>query len=443
MSSARQQADALAELLRHERDALAVFLSALADFDRRRAWAELGHDSLFAFLVKDLGLSNGAAAYRRAAVDLVQRFPEVLEHLRTGALCITTVFELSKVVTDGNAAEVIPRFFGASKRDAKNVVAELAPEPAPQRTIVTKIQAPSLALAGPPDPSGRLADHPHANSSPAAQEGPPALSRLPTPPVPTVVEPKTAELSRVHVTVPRRLIQKLAAARAALSHSHPNASDADVFEVGLDLIVRRHAKRRGIGAKPRKPAPKTAPLAAAPPPAKRSRHVPAAVWRAVWERDQGSCAWALEGGGVCGSTRQVELDHVDGWALGGETTVEKCRLLCRPHQLEHARRLYGDEVMDRYAHNPKGDRCSEPLAEYGVARIPPGSGKHTAFAGVPDHAEPVPSCGAGSAGAVPSMPRARHTFGSVARAARGRPPRAGRPFLARRRRDAPGRLTEM
>ena len=129
MSSARQQADVLAELLRHERDALAEFLSALADFDRRRAWADLGHDSLFAFLVKDLGLSNGAAAYRRAAVDLVQRFPEVLEHLRTGALCITTVFELSKVVTDENASETIPRFFGASKRDAKNVVAELAPEP--------------------------------------------------------------------------------------------------------------------------------------------------------------------------------------------------------------------------------------------------------------------------------------------------------------------------
>jgi hypothetical protein len=52
MSTARQQAVVLAELLRHERDALAEFLSALADFDRRRAWVDLGHDSLFAFLVR-------------------------------------------------------------------------------------------------------------------------------------------------------------------------------------------------------------------------------------------------------------------------------------------------------------------------------------------------------------------------------------------------------
>ena len=69
--------------------------------------------------------------------------------------------------------------------------------------------------------------------------------------------------------------------------------------------------------------------------------------------------------------------------------------------------------MNNYT-KPKGPTCSEPIAEYGAARIPPGSGEHTAFAGEPDHAEPVPPCGAASARAVPSMPRARHRFGSVA-----------------------------
>ena len=250
MSSARQQAVVLAELLRHERDALASFLSALADFDRRRAWVDLGHGSLFAFLVKDLGLSNGAAAYRKAAVELVQRFPQVLGHLRSGELCITTVFELSKVVTDENASETIPRFVGASKRDAKNVVAELAPEPAPQRTVVTPVQAPSLAPADQTPSSGRLADQVRANVGLLAQEGrgPGAVALTQAR---TVVEPKTAELSRVHVTVPRRVLDKLTAAKDALSHSHPNASDADVFEVGLDLIIERHAKRRGLVKNPR------------------------------------------------------------------------------------------------------------------------------------------------------------------------------------------------
>jgi hypothetical protein len=326
MSSARQQADLLVELLRREHRALAEFLSALAAFDRTRGWAELGHASLFAFLVKDLGLSNGAAAYRKAAVELAQRFPEVLEHLRSGALCITTVFELSKVVTEENALEVIPRFFGASRRDAKNVVAELAPEPAPQRTVVTAVLAPPLAPAKLAPSAGRPADHLRANSEPATQEVQGPQGNLAAPP--TVVEPKTAELSRVHVTVPRRLLEKLAAAKDALSHSNPNATDAEVLEVGLDLIIARHRKRRGIGAEPRKPAPAPevtsapeATLAAPPSPTpRRSRRVPAEVWRAVWARDGGHCVWPLEDGGVCGSTHKLQLDHIDGWALGGETT---------------------------------------------------------------------------------------------------------------------------
>src|SRR5689334_3806067 len=187
MNPARQQANVLAELLRRERDALAEFLSALADFDRRGDWARLGHASLFAFLVKDLGLSNGAAAYRKAAVELIQRFPQVLEPVREGRLCITTVFELSKVITEENAAEVLPRFFGTSKRDAKNVVAELAPTPAPVRTVVTAVAVPTLEqVAELHAPSGRLADQVHANSSPAPQ-----LGHAVQPPPRTVVEPKT------------------------------------------------------------------------------------------------------------------------------------------------------------------------------------------------------------------------------------------------------------
>jgi hypothetical protein len=379
MLSARQHADLLADLLHRERDAFAEFLSALADFDRRRAWVELGHASLFAFLVIDLGLSNGAAAYRRAAVDLIERFPQVLEHLRSGRLCLTTVFELSKVLTTENASEVLPRFLGTSRREAKNVVAELAPEPAQVRTVVTAVHAPPLAPAPLPTTAltdsdvatGRPADHVRANSDPVPQEGR-ELPLTALPPAPTVVEPKTAELSRLHLTVPRRLLAKLAAARAALSHSHPGASDADLIEAGLDLILQRHARRRGIGAKPRKPAhpgttsspePTAAELSEAP----RSRHVPADVWRAVWERDRGCCAWPLEGGGVCKSTLRVQLDHVDGFALGGETSVERCRLLCAFHQDLHARALYGPGCMDRFT-RPKGGRFSEPAAVYGAWR---------------------------------------------------------------------------
>jgi hypothetical protein len=105
--------------------------------------------------------------------------------------------------------------------------------------------------------------------------------------------------------------------------------------------------------------------AATPPPRPRgrSRRVPAEVWRAVWARDGGHCVWPLQDGGVCGSTHKLQLDHIDGWALGGETTAERCRILCEGHNDRHARELYGDELMNRYT-RPKGPRCSEPFARY-------------------------------------------------------------------------------
>jgi hypothetical protein len=64
-SSARESAARLSELLRSEHDALADFVAALADFDERRLWVDLGYASLFAFLQRELRLSDGAAFYRQ------------------------------------------------------------------------------------------------------------------------------------------------------------------------------------------------------------------------------------------------------------------------------------------------------------------------------------------------------------------------------------------
>ncbi len=56
-----------------------------------------------------------------------------------------------------------------------------------------------------------------------------------------------AELSRLHVTVPRRLLQKLAAARDALSHSHPGASEDQILELGASTSSSS-ATRSGAGS---------------------------------------------------------------------------------------------------------------------------------------------------------------------------------------------------
>src|SRR5919206_1872224 len=110
MTNARVLASRLADLLSREHSALADFLVALADFDRRKAWLELGYSSLFYFLHRDLALSKGAAYHRKTAAELIQRFPEIVEPMRDGRLCITSIVHVAKVLTPENRREMLPRF---------------------------------------------------------------------------------------------------------------------------------------------------------------------------------------------------------------------------------------------------------------------------------------------------------------------------------------------
>jgi len=141
MTIARDFTTRLADLLRRERTAMADFLVALAEFDRQKLWLELGHASLFSFLRRELGLSAGAAQYRKTAAELVRRFADVEAGLREGRLCLSSVCELSKVITAENCADVLPRFFGLSAREAAAVAVSIRPvaDP-PRRDVVTSLR---------------------------------------------------------------------------------------------------------------------------------------------------------------------------------------------------------------------------------------------------------------------------------------------------------------
>lgn len=159
-------------------------------------------------------------------------------------------------------------------------------------------------------------------------------------------EPLTAELSRLHITVSRRFLDKLEAARAALSHAQPRAPAESILEAGLDLVLKRHATRRGLVEKPR--AERVA--------AKSPAVIPASVKRQVWMRDGGRCQWPLDSGGICQSTERVEYDHIIPRAMGGSSAPGNLRLLCRFHNDLTARRAFGAEWMDQFTRGPGGRR---------------------------------------------------------------------------------------
>src|SRR5512133_3425667 len=145
MSTARELTNHLVRLLREEQGAMADFLLALAAFDRKKLWRELGHTSLFYYLHRELKLSKGAAHNRKT--ELIQAFPEVEAALRAGELCLSTVNELARVLTPENREQVLPRFFGLSRREAEAVALSLRPaEVVPPRDVITAIRPAARAL---------------------------------------------------------------------------------------------------------------------------------------------------------------------------------------------------------------------------------------------------------------------------------------------------------
>ncbi|GAO04531.1 HNH endonuclease [Anaeromyxobacter sp. PSR-1] len=357
MDIALEFTNRLRSLLRAERQAMAEFLVALAEFDRRGLWRERGHTSLFSFLHRELKLSAGSAQLRKTAAELIQRYPGVERALREGKLCLSSVCELAKVVTAENCAGILPRFFGLSSRDAAAVAASIRPvEIPPRREVVVPVRL-AVPATGPVTasldtaalaPARVVVLHAH-ETPPASAATEPAA---PTPQAAWVVAVPAARPSsvdwldgdqaRMHLTVSKAFLKKLDAARDALSHAMPGASREDVLEAALEELLAQRARRKGLTARPQKTVR----------PSTRPDHIPAHVRREVWERDGGRCTFLLPSGELCGSTHQLELDHIVPRAQGGPSTADNLRIRCRGHNLEEARRVLGDALVNAYAGRP-------------------------------------------------------------------------------------------
>lgn len=60
--------------------------------------------------------------------------------------------------------------------------------------------------------------------------------------------------------------------------------------------------------------------------------IPREVVDAVYKRDQGRCVY-------CGSTENLQLDHIIPFSKGGATSVENLQLLCQKCNLEKSNKI--------------------------------------------------------------------------------------------------------
>ena len=332
-TSARDIDRRLADLVHSERHLVIQFVVELAGFAKRELYRELGYTSLFYYCVRQLGLSKSSAFRRSEVARLIARFPVIADRLAGGSVSIRTLVELREVLTEENHAEVLLRAQGKSQEEAQLLAVEYRPRPIPGDVVRALPMPPAQPVAFTVVPAGTEPPIP-----PVAFALVPAETKRPPPP-PEVVKPLTPELRRFSVTVSAEFIAELEQVRAALSHQCPDGNFEDVVREAFKLVLERDRKRKALTDRPR-PPPET--------PSENDRYVPAAVKRAVWERDHGRCTWPMEDGELCGSTHKLEFDHDLEVALGGKPTIENIRLLCKGHNLMKAEQHLGKALMAKF-----------------------------------------------------------------------------------------------
>ena len=149
-----------------------------------------------------------------------------------------------------------------------------------------------------------------------------------------VVKSLDAERYKVQFTVARDTFEKLRRVQDLMRHTCPSGDAGIVFERALTMLLEHLERTKAAQVmRPRKPRGATA----------GSRHIPAPVRRAVWERDNGQCAF-LGMQGRCTERGFLEFHHIVPFADGGSATVENIQLRCRAHN------RYESEQWFRAAH---------------------------------------------------------------------------------------------
>ena len=233
----------------------------------------------------------------------------------------------------------------ASKRQVEELVAELAPRPDAPALIRKLPERPPIApsptsLRPCRRPDRRLLPRtPSRRSCPAVRGGPrscpvragpgsgrsdgvgrrssvrteSARSRVaPAAAPPASVQPLAPGRYRVQFTASAELRDKLERLQALLRSSVPGADLAAVIEDAVtEKLERLEARRFGLTKAPRKSLSQTGTKPA-------SRHIPAAVRRAVHERDGGRCRFVDEQGRRCTARHSLEYHHRHPVAMGGD-----------------------------------------------------------------------------------------------------------------------------
>jgi hypothetical protein len=320
-----------------ERGVKAELIRALREMDARRLYLGQGCSSLFAYCTRVLHLSEHAAYGRIEAARCARRLPLVVDLLEAGDITLTTITLLAPHLTAENHRAVLDEARHRTRRDVERIVARLRPQPDVPASVLRLPQPPTPAVVHEPSlPVCLSPGDARTAPVPAAEPAPPPVAAPQARPSRAVVTPLAPARYALRLTIGQDAHDLLERARALLRHAVPDGDLAVVFERALRALLRDLERTRLAAAtRPRAPRPVS----------KRSRHVPAAVRRAVWARDGARCAFVGADGRRCDATAFLELHHLVPFADGGPSSEANLSIRCNAHNGYEADRWFGPMIV--------------------------------------------------------------------------------------------------
>lgn len=266
------------------RSETATLIAHLAELEKRELHLAHGFRSLYGYCRNVLHLSEHESFNRMEAAHAARRFPVLVPMLAEGLLHLTAVCMLAPRLRDENHLALLGGAIHKSKREVEELLARWFPQ----------------------DPGASW--------------------------VRRVVSPLAADRYQVTFVATGATVAKLRQAQEVLSHAVPTGDVAQIFDRAMDALLAEAGRRRHAATDRPRLARDTAP---------GSRHIPAAVERAVWVRDEGRCAFVASTGRRCEERKFLEFHHRVPWTAGGPATPANIALRCRAHNVYEASVYFG------------------------------------------------------------------------------------------------------
>jgi 5-methylcytosine-specific restriction endonuclease McrA len=350
----------LSDLLGQSRRDEADLVAHIGEVDSRRLYAREASPSMFAYCTEVLHLSEAEAYLRIAAARASREHPLLLTMLADGRLHLTAIAKLAPHLTLENRDALLKRAAHRSRREVEELVAELSPRPdapavmrkLPDRRGGTmspglrrgpNAEVPSFGLRSEGGASVDPELRPDGVAAAGGEARPLRAAVRPASPRtrPAVVEPLAPARYKVQFTASAELHDKLERLRALMRPSVPDGDIGAIVEQAVtEKLQRLEARRFARTQAPRKTLSQseTSPT---------TRQIPAAVKRAVFERDGGRCRYEDTQGRRCTARQELEFHHRHPFGRGGDHSLANVSLACRSHNGYLAEVDYGRDAIAR------------------------------------------------------------------------------------------------